>query len=114
MDAHDVDRSLRQTESRLAWCLVAVDFFNQISIMYSILGEFCTTESCPIMSAGPRYEYHWADGETVKKPIRVSASEYVELLMNWVQRKLEDDRIFPSKIGMPPPPPTSRQARWLG
>ena len=109
-----IDLSVKRNRA-LAWCLVAVDFFNQISIMYSILGEFCTTESCPIMSAGPRYEYHWADGETVKKPIRVSASEYVELLMNWVQRKLEDDRIFPSKIGMPPPPPpTSRQARWLG
>jgi hypothetical protein len=37
-----------------------VDFFNQISIMYSILGEFCTVESCPIMSAGPRYALHWS------------------------------------------------------
>ena len=29
------------------------------------------------MSAGPKYEYLWADGHNVKTPLKVSASEYI-------------------------------------
>jgi len=42
----------------------------------------------------------WADGETVKKPIKVSAPEYVDYLMSWVQGILDDETIFPSRVGM--------------
>ena len=34
---------------------VAVDFFNQINMLYGTITEYCTTESCPVMSAGPKY-----------------------------------------------------------
>ncbi len=47
-----------------------------------------------------RYEYHWADGTTVKKPIKCSAPKYIDYLMTWVQEQLDDENIFPSKIGM--------------
>ena len=46
-----------------------------------------------------RYEYHWADGKTVKKPIKCSAPKYVDYLMNWVQEQLDDETMFPSKVG---------------
>ncbi len=77
----------------------AVDFFNQINMLYGTITEFCTEESCPIMSAGPKYEYHWADGQTVKKPIKCSAPKYIDYLMTWVQDQLDDENLFPSKIG---------------
>lgn len=32
----------------------AVDFFNQINMLYGTITEFCTESSCPVMSAGPR------------------------------------------------------------
>ena len=80
--------------------LAAVDFFNQINMLYGTITEFCTEESCPIMSAGPKYEYHWADGQTVKKPIKCSAPKYIDYLMTWVQDQLDDENLFPSKIGM--------------
>lgn len=51
------------------------------------------------MSAGPKYEYHWADGLTVKKPIKCSAPKYIDYLMTWVQDQLDDETLFPSKIG---------------
>lgn len=79
------------------------------------------------MSAGPkffflfiieidynRYEYLWADGEVIKKPIKVSgkknrkkwiirlflkAPEYVDYLMTWIQGILDDETIFPSRVG---------------
>jgi len=48
-----------------------------------------------------RYEYLWADGETIKKPIKVSAPDYVDYLMTWVQSILDDETVFPSRVGMP-------------
>ena len=47
-----------------------------------------------------RYEYHWADGTSVKKPIKCSAPKYIDYLMTWVQDQLDNETIFPSKIGM--------------
>lgn len=93
-------RVLLNSLPQLCLCLVpAVDFFNQINMLYGTITEFCTEESCPLMSAGPKYEYHWADGQTVKKPIKCSAPKYIDYLMTWVQDQLDDENLFPSKIG---------------
>ncbi|KAL6974607.1 MOB kinase activator 1A [Sarracenia purpurea var. burkii] len=87
------------------WLAVnTVDFFNQINILYGTLTEFCTGATCPTMTAGPKYEYRWADGVTIKKPIEVSAPKYVEYLMDWIEAQLDDESIFPQKLGAPFPP----------
>uniref|UniRef100_A0A803M8L7 MOB kinase activator-like 1A n=2 Tax=Chenopodium quinoa TaxID=63459 RepID=A0A803M8L7_CHEQI len=86
------------------WLAVnTVDFFNQVNILYGTLTEFCTATSCPTMTAGPKYEYRWADGVTIKKPIEVSAPKYVEYLMDWIEAQLDDESIFPQKLGSPFP-----------
>ena len=54
-------------------------------MLYGTITEFCTEEKCPVMSAGPKYEYHWADGHHVKKPIKCSAPRYIDYLMSWVR-----------------------------
>jgi len=85
------------------WLAVnTVDFFNQVNLLYGSITEFCTPAVCPVMSAGPKYEYLWADDST-KKPVKVSAPEYVDNLMNWIQSQLDDENIFPSKIENPFP-----------
>lgn len=33
----------------------AVDFFNQINMLYGTITEFCTEQTCPVMSAGAKY-----------------------------------------------------------
>lgn len=82
------------------WLAVnTVDFFNEISLLYGTITEFCTPGSCPTMSAGVQYEYLWADGVKVKKPIKVSAPEYVDLLMTWVETQLNDESLFPLQLG---------------
>ncbi|KAJ0488749.1 putative MOB kinase activator family [Helianthus annuus] len=43
----------------------AVDFFNQVNILYGTLTEFCTPSTCPTMTAGTKYEYRWADGVSI-------------------------------------------------
>ena len=55
------------------------------------------------MSAGPKYEYLWADGVTIKKPIKCTAAEYIDYLMTWIGVQLDDESLFPSKIGVPFP-----------
>eukprot|EP00850_Spirogloea_muscicola_P010879 SM000065S20228 [mRNA] locus=s65:434572:435923:+ [translate_table: standard] len=84
--------------------LAAVDFFNQVNLLYGTLEEYCTDINCPTMSAGPKYEYRWADGVTVKKPLEVSAPKYVEYLMDWIEAQLDDETIFPQRLGAPFPP----------
>ena len=41
--------------SRSPFSLSAVDFFNQINMLYGTITEFCSETSCSVMSAGPRY-----------------------------------------------------------
>ncbi|XP_073132468.1 MOB kinase activator-like 1A [Henckelia pumila] len=96
---------LPQGEDINEWLAInTVDFFNHVSVLYATLTEFCTPETCPKMSAGPKFEYRWADGVTIKKPIEVSAPKYVEYLMDWIEAQLEDESIFPQQIGQPFPP----------
>ena len=46
-----------------------------------------------------RYEYRWADGVQIKKPIEVSAPKYVEYLMDWIETQLDDESLFPQRLG---------------
>jgi MOB kinase activator 1 len=95
---------LPEREDLNEWLAVnTVDFFNQLNLLYGSITEFCTTKSCDVMSAGSKYEYLWADGENIKKPIKVSAPEYVDYLMTWVQGILDDETMFPSRADQPFP-----------
>jgi MOB kinase activator 1 len=109
-----------QHSSHYPLLTAAVDFFNHLNMLYGTVTEFCTPQEvyniaismfhpfvltsfyvlqCPVMSAGPRYEYLWEDGATYKRPTKLSAPDYVDALMNWVQGLLDDENIFPHKIG---------------
>ncbi|CED83826.1 mob1 phocein [Phaffia rhodozyma] len=95
---------LPEGEDENEWIAVhIVDFFNHINMLYGTISEFCTPEGCPIMSAGPRFEFLFEDGVTYKRPTALSAPAYVDALMNWVQSILDDETVFPSKIGVPFP-----------
>lgn len=87
--------------------VLAVDFFNQVNMLYSTITEFCSPTACPTMSAGQRYEYLWADPQPGSsgrsEPLKMSAPEYVDTLMTYIQSRIDDESIFPSKIGAPFP-----------
>jgi MOB kinase activator 1 len=74
-----------------------------LSLVYSMVAEYCTEHSCPVMNAGPLFEYKWADGKHYKQPTDVSAPTYVALLMAWVQSQLDDPKLFPTEPGVPFP-----------
>lgn len=86
------------------WLAVNVtDFFNEVSLLYGVLADVCTPACCPTMSAGPRFEYKWADGVRIKKPIRCCAPKYVDYMLSWAQTTLDDEAIFPVRVGEPFP-----------
>lgn len=68
-------------------------------------GSSCTPPlhvSWPLLSPPSppcRYEYLWADGVSITKPIKVSAPEYVDYLMSWVDKQISDSSIFPVTTG---------------
>jgi MOB kinase activator 1 len=77
------------------WIAVnTVHFYNAANMIYGTCAEFCTDKECPTMCAG-RNEYLWKDGVTYKKPTRVSAPVYIDLLLNWVSDQISDPNIFP-------------------
>lgn len=106
LGAGDLLEAVRQPvgEDLHDWLTVNVtDFYNEISLLYGVLMDTCTPVCCPIMSAGPKYEYKWADGVRIKKPIRCSAPKYIDYMMTWVQTTLDDEKVFPVRVGEPFP-----------
>lgn len=82
-----------------------VDFYNQINMLYGTITEFCSPTTCPRMIATQEYEYLWQDPmhRNGKQPVSMSAPGYVEALMEWIQGFLDDETIFPTKMGVPFP-----------
>lgn len=92
-----------------------VDFYNQINLLYGSITEFCSPQSCPEMKATDeydasedliymllkayRFEYLWQDSESFKRPTKMPAPEYIEHLMAWVQGNIDNESMFPSRIG---------------
>ena len=95
---------LPEGEDLNEWVAVhVVDFYNQLNMLYGTITEFCSPKSCPRMIATEEYEYLWQDSNNprYKKPTKMSAPEYCENLMNWVQGFMDDENIFPSQSGVP-------------
>jgi len=55
------------------------------------------------MSGGPKYEYLWCDNESYKKPTHLAAPQYIALLMEWIEKQINDESLFPCTTGTPFP-----------
>ncbi|OAX84283.1 hypothetical protein ACJ72_01348 [Emergomyces africanus] len=74
-----------------------------INLLYGSITEFCSPQSCPEMKATDEFEYLWQDSENYKRPTKMPAPQYVEHLMAWVQSNIDNEQMFPSRIGVPFP-----------
>jgi len=87
-------------EEQNDWVAVhVVDFFNRINLIYGTISDYCTEQSCPVMSGGPRYEYRWQDEHKYRKPTALSAPQYMNLLMDWIEVQINNEDIFPTNVG---------------
>ena len=41
----------------------------------------------------------WADGERYKKPTKLPAPRYIHLLMEWIEKQINDVDLFPVEVG---------------
>jgi MOB kinase activator 1 len=51
------------------------------------------------MKATDEFEYLWQDSENFKRPTKMPAPTYIEHLMGWVQSNIDNEAVFPSRIG---------------
>ena len=80
-----------------------VDFYNEIQMVTEDVLKTCTSEKCPTMSAGPKYQYLWQDNDSYKSPTAMPAHNYINLLFQWVDKLLDDQNIFPADPSIPFP-----------
>jgi len=77
-------------------------FLDQVKMLFSVITEYCSEKTCAIMNAGPKVEYLWSESAH-QTPVRLSADQYSARLFIWTQEQIDDDTLFPSKIGEPFP-----------
>ena len=85
-------------EKEESWISMNVlECYNEILLQWESIGNFCTDDSCPKMIASPKYEFYWQDKDDKEfvKPAAVSAPRYVDLLFTWVEKKTQDEKLFP-------------------
>jgi len=73
------------------------ELYNTVMLCYGMISEFCTEETCPIMSGGPSVEYRWPmpSGKGKKEtPQSLPAPNYVDNLAGWCFTQLNDTTVF--------------------
>ena len=71
------------------------EFFTHLNHFYSTVAEFCTPASCPSMSAGPGLDYTWLDQN--RKQMRLPASQYIDYVLAWINNRVNEEGLFPTK-----------------
>jgi hypothetical protein len=78
------------------------DFHNNLNMFYGVISEFCTSATCPTMSAGPNLDYTWIDH--TRKHVKLPAANYIDFVFTWIQQTLDNGRDFPTKMSQEYPP----------
>ena len=67
----------------------------------------CEMGGVPVDAVGqgfpPGFEYSWADGVKIKKPISCSGPQYIDYVMTWAEEITNTDSIFPTSSTTPFP-----------
>jgi len=75
-----------------------LSFFNHLNLLYSSLSEYCTPSVCSTVSTGAPMSFTWIDEKG--KKMRLSAPQYIELVIVHVQKYVTDENVFPTKYDM--------------
>ena len=79
----------------------AIDFSENLLLLLDSmhLKNECTESTCPCMTGGDCHEYRWIDDESPNEkyhqPCEVSAPQYIGLLFEWIELKINDPKVFP-------------------
>ena len=75
-----------------------MDFFNEIRLIWDIIceigvGNFDVGKGFP-----PGFEYRWAETKS-SNPKSCSGPQYVEYVLDWAEKEMNNDSIFPTSSG---------------
>jgi len=70
-------------------------FFEHINLIYGTISEFCTMSGCPDMTGPNSRQYLWFDDKG--KKCKVAAPHYIDYVMTFTQKTMNDETIFPTK-----------------
>jgi len=88
--------TLPDNEDENEWLAAnTVDFFNEISLLYGLVADDAAKFTKPGEGFPPGFEYRWADGVSITKPIRVSSAEYTDYVMIWIEDQISNEQLFP-------------------
>lgn len=77
-----------------------MDFFNEVSLLWGIVADVGLGEIQDIGYGFPiGFEYRWAD-TSKEDPIRLSGPDYVDKILTWVEREINDPYLFPTSESM--------------
>ncbi|XP_071956185.1 MOB kinase activator 2-like isoform X1 [Antedon mediterranea] len=74
-----------------------LSFFNNINVLYGVVSEFCTNETCPLMVAPCNTQYFWYDDKG--KKMKCTGPQYTDYVMSYIQMNMKDETVFPVKYG---------------
>lgn len=77
------------------------EFFTNLNQFYGVIAEYVTPDVYPTMNAGPRTDYLWLDANN--RQVSLPASQYIDLALTWINNKVNDKNLFPTKNGIPFP-----------
>jgi len=75
-----------------------LSFYSHISLLYDSLNEFCSPNTCTTVSTGTPMNYTWVDDRG--KKVRLSAPQYIELVIVQIEKYVTDETVFPTKYDM--------------
>ncbi|XP_013786393.1 MOB kinase activator 2-like [Limulus polyphemus] len=71
-------------------------FFDNVNLIYGTVSEFCTVSGCLDMTGHYNRQYLWFDEKD--KQCTVAAPLYVDYVMTFIQKTVNDESIFPTKF----------------
>ena len=74
-----------------------MDFFNELSLIWGIIHDFGVEKLNISEGFPPGFEYRWAGDK--KTAVQCSGPEYVEHVLNWLDREINNDHLFPTSAG---------------
>lgn len=77
------------------------EFFTNLNQFYGVIAEYVTPDAYPTMNAGPHADYLWLDANN--RQVSLPASQYIDLALTWINNKVNDKNLFPTKNGIPFP-----------
>jgi len=81
------------------------EFYEYLKLFNNVVAEFC--QSCPSMSAGPGTDYFWLSAD--RKPRPLPAAQYIDYVMTWINNRLSDEAVFPTRPANAISPPSATQ-----